>query len=162
MLRVLNSIAVPNPTYRIWDVALLSIPSWALAVTLHVLPLAFPEDNLNKLVKAAGGKIDPFFPALFAKICDKKDQTHIQPSKTIGNPQAGVVARAIYWVPRSPSDKVTKHAALKKFTKLSSYAPSVASIRSNASAIAGRIGTKVHGKVHVQWHDEIVSAQSNL
>merc|ERR1740133_950749 len=35
--------------------------------------LDITEDNLNKLVKAAGGKIDPFFPALFAKICDKKD-----------------------------------------------------------------------------------------
>merc|ERR1712129_19994 len=31
------------------------------------------EENINTLVKAAGGKIEPFFPALFAKICDGKD-----------------------------------------------------------------------------------------
>merc|ERR1711924_156074 len=31
------------------------------------------EDNLNKLIKAAGGKVDAFFPALFAKICADKD-----------------------------------------------------------------------------------------
>ena len=27
------------------------------------------QENLNKLIKAAGGKIDSFFPALFAKMC---------------------------------------------------------------------------------------------
>merc|ERR1711924_269766 len=31
------------------------------------------EDNLNKLIKAAGGKVEPFYPALFAKICGSKD-----------------------------------------------------------------------------------------
>ena len=31
------------------------------------------EESLNKLIKASGGKVEPFFPALFAKICDKKD-----------------------------------------------------------------------------------------
>merc|ERR1719456_896627 len=31
------------------------------------------EENLNALIKAAGGKVEPFFPALFAKICGSKD-----------------------------------------------------------------------------------------
>merc|ERR1719506_3399671 len=35
--------------------------------------LDITEDSLNKLIKAAGGKVDAFFPALFAKICDGKN-----------------------------------------------------------------------------------------
>merc|ERR1711924_460572 len=35
--------------------------------------LDITEENLNKLIKAAGGKVEPFFPALFAKICGSKD-----------------------------------------------------------------------------------------
>merc|ERR1719291_1274634 len=31
------------------------------------------EDGLNTLIKAAGGSIDSFFPALFAKMCSGKD-----------------------------------------------------------------------------------------
>merc|ERR1740117_1288441 len=35
--------------------------------------LDITEENLNKLIKASGGKVEPFFPALFAKICGSKD-----------------------------------------------------------------------------------------
>merc|ERR1719387_2624192 len=35
--------------------------------------LDITEENINKLIKAAGGKVDSFFPALFAKICEGKD-----------------------------------------------------------------------------------------
>mmetsp|Transcript_104914 Transcript_104914/g.197704 ORF Transcript_104914/g.197704 Transcript_104914/m.197704 type:complete len:122 (-) Transcript_104914:95-460(-) len=31
------------------------------------------DENINTLIKAAGGEIEPFFPALFAKICSTKD-----------------------------------------------------------------------------------------
>merc|ERR1719291_1412221 len=31
------------------------------------------EDGLNTLIKAAGGSIESFFPALFAKMCSGKD-----------------------------------------------------------------------------------------
>merc|ERR1719168_242175 len=31
------------------------------------------EENLTTLIKAAGGSIEPFFPALFAKMCSGKD-----------------------------------------------------------------------------------------
>jgi len=30
---------------------------------------AWSQENLNTLIKASGGKIDSFFPALFAKMC---------------------------------------------------------------------------------------------
>ena len=35
--------------------------------------LDITEEHLNKLIKASGGKVESFFPALFAKICDGKD-----------------------------------------------------------------------------------------
>eukprot|EP00928_Gymnodinium_smaydae_P052185 TRINITY_DN3596_c0_g2_i2.p1 TRINITY_DN3596_c0_g2~~TRINITY_DN3596_c0_g2_i2.p1 ORF type:complete len:119 (+),score=62.07 TRINITY_DN3596_c0_g2_i2:156-512(+) len=43
------------------------------AMILKDSELDITEDNLNKLIKAAGGSIDKFFPALFAKICQGKD-----------------------------------------------------------------------------------------
>ncbi len=43
------------------------------AMILKDSELEISEDNLNKLIKAAGGKIDSFFPSLFAKMCKGKD-----------------------------------------------------------------------------------------
>jgi len=35
--------------------------------------LDLSEDNINTLIKAAGGSIEPFFPSLFAKMLQGKD-----------------------------------------------------------------------------------------
>mmetsp|Transcript_155363 Transcript_155363/g.289909 ORF Transcript_155363/g.289909 Transcript_155363/m.289909 type:complete len:122 (+) Transcript_155363:98-463(+) len=35
--------------------------------------LDITDENINTLIKAAGGEIEPFFPALFAKIAASKD-----------------------------------------------------------------------------------------
>mmetsp|Transcript_58997 Transcript_58997/g.167409 ORF Transcript_58997/g.167409 Transcript_58997/m.167409 type:complete len:124 (-) Transcript_58997:128-499(-) len=43
------------------------------AMILKDSELDITEDNLNTLIKAAGGSIDSFFPALFAKMCQGKD-----------------------------------------------------------------------------------------
>eukprot|EP00928_Gymnodinium_smaydae_P033314 TRINITY_DN238_c0_g1_i1.p3 TRINITY_DN238_c0_g1~~TRINITY_DN238_c0_g1_i1.p3 ORF type:complete len:119 (-),score=65.39 TRINITY_DN238_c0_g1_i1:129-485(-) len=43
------------------------------AMILKDSELEITDDNINKLIKAAGGKIEPFFPTLFAKICAGKD-----------------------------------------------------------------------------------------
>ncbi|CAE7335332.1 unnamed protein product [Symbiodinium natans] len=43
------------------------------AMILKDSELDITEDNLNALIKAAGGSIDSFFPALFAKLCQGKD-----------------------------------------------------------------------------------------
>merc|ERR1719444_225378 len=43
------------------------------AMILQDSELDISEDNLNTLIKAAGGSIDSFFPALFAKMCGGKD-----------------------------------------------------------------------------------------
>merc|ERR1719468_1437861 len=43
------------------------------AMILKDSELDITEDSLNTLIKAAGGKIDSFFPALFAKMCQGKD-----------------------------------------------------------------------------------------
>eukprot|EP00928_Gymnodinium_smaydae_P033315 TRINITY_DN238_c0_g1_i2.p2 TRINITY_DN238_c0_g1~~TRINITY_DN238_c0_g1_i2.p2 ORF type:complete len:119 (-),score=60.12 TRINITY_DN238_c0_g1_i2:54-410(-) len=43
------------------------------AMILKDSELEITDDNINKLIKAAGGSIEPFFPALFAKICQGKD-----------------------------------------------------------------------------------------
>lgn len=43
------------------------------AMILKDSELEITEENLNTLIKASGGKIDSFFPALFAKMCQGKD-----------------------------------------------------------------------------------------
>eukprot|EP00933_Yihiella_yeosuensis_P036013 TRINITY_DN296_c1_g1_i3.p1 TRINITY_DN296_c1_g1~~TRINITY_DN296_c1_g1_i3.p1 ORF type:complete len:117 (-),score=56.59 TRINITY_DN296_c1_g1_i3:65-415(-) len=43
------------------------------AMILKDSELEVTEENLNTLIKAAGGKIDSFFPTLFAKMCQGKD-----------------------------------------------------------------------------------------
>eukprot|EP00933_Yihiella_yeosuensis_P019092 TRINITY_DN154_c0_g2_i4.p2 TRINITY_DN154_c0_g2~~TRINITY_DN154_c0_g2_i4.p2 ORF type:complete len:118 (-),score=59.21 TRINITY_DN154_c0_g2_i4:55-408(-) len=43
------------------------------AMILKDSELDITEENLNTLIKAAGGKIDSFFPTLFAKMCQGKD-----------------------------------------------------------------------------------------
>eukprot|EP00929_Paragymnodinium_shiwhaense_P117707 TRINITY_DN887_c1_g4_i1.p2 TRINITY_DN887_c1_g4~~TRINITY_DN887_c1_g4_i1.p2 ORF type:complete len:121 (-),score=66.88 TRINITY_DN887_c1_g4_i1:102-464(-) len=43
------------------------------ALILKDSELDISEENLNTLIKAAGGKIDAFFPSLFAKMCQGKD-----------------------------------------------------------------------------------------
>merc|ERR1719377_20551 len=43
------------------------------AMILQDSELDISEENLNTLIKAAGGSIEPFFPALFAKMCGKTD-----------------------------------------------------------------------------------------
>eukprot|EP00929_Paragymnodinium_shiwhaense_P117706 TRINITY_DN887_c1_g2_i1.p2 TRINITY_DN887_c1_g2~~TRINITY_DN887_c1_g2_i1.p2 ORF type:complete len:119 (-),score=67.62 TRINITY_DN887_c1_g2_i1:63-419(-) len=43
------------------------------AMILKDSELEVSEDSLNTLIKAAGGSIDSFFPALFAKMCQGKD-----------------------------------------------------------------------------------------
>merc|ERR1719197_988416 len=43
------------------------------AMILKDSELELTEDHINTLIKAAGGSIEPFFPALFAKICKGKD-----------------------------------------------------------------------------------------
>mmetsp|Transcript_89000 Transcript_89000/g.272548 ORF Transcript_89000/g.272548 Transcript_89000/m.272548 type:complete len:122 (-) Transcript_89000:56-421(-) len=43
------------------------------AMILKDAELDITEDSINTLVKAAGGSIEPFFPALFAKMCQGKD-----------------------------------------------------------------------------------------
>nr|ACU45095.1 60s acidic ribosomal protein p1 [Pfiesteria piscicida] len=53
--------------------------------------LDISEDNLNKLIKAAGGKIDSFFPALFAKMCQGKD---LEAMLKFGGGGGGVTAAA--------------------------------------------------------------------
>merc|ERR1719474_1111458 len=35
--------------------------------------LDISEESINTLIKSAGGAIEPFFPALFAKMCKGKD-----------------------------------------------------------------------------------------
>eukprot|EP00931_Biecheleriopsis_adriatica_P072120 TRINITY_DN4615_c0_g2_i1.p1 TRINITY_DN4615_c0_g2~~TRINITY_DN4615_c0_g2_i1.p1 ORF type:complete len:121 (+),score=58.24 TRINITY_DN4615_c0_g2_i1:69-431(+) len=43
------------------------------AMILKDSELEITEDNLNTLIKAAGGSIESFFPSLFAKMCQGKD-----------------------------------------------------------------------------------------
>ncbi|CAE7557435.1 unnamed protein product [Symbiodinium natans] len=43
------------------------------AMILKDSELDITEDSINSLIKAAGGSIDSFFPALFAKLCQGKD-----------------------------------------------------------------------------------------
>merc|ERR1719229_831106 len=43
------------------------------AMILKDSELDITEDNINTLIKASGGSIEPFFPALFAKMCQGKD-----------------------------------------------------------------------------------------
>eukprot|EP00929_Paragymnodinium_shiwhaense_P055188 TRINITY_DN2767_c0_g2_i1.p2 TRINITY_DN2767_c0_g2~~TRINITY_DN2767_c0_g2_i1.p2 ORF type:complete len:120 (-),score=73.78 TRINITY_DN2767_c0_g2_i1:27-386(-) len=43
------------------------------AMILKDSELDVSEENLNTLIKAAGGSIDAFFPSLFAKMCQGKD-----------------------------------------------------------------------------------------
>eukprot|EP00420_Gonyaulax_spinifera_P038098 CAMPEP_0197886014 /NCGR_PEP_ID=MMETSP1439-20131203/15804_1 /TAXON_ID=66791 /ORGANISM="Gonyaulax spinifera, Strain CCMP409" /LENGTH=110 /DNA_ID=CAMNT_0043505777 /DNA_START=80 /DNA_END=409 /DNA_ORIENTATION=+ len=43
------------------------------AMILKDSELDITEDNLNTLIKAAGGSVEAFFPSLFAKICKGKD-----------------------------------------------------------------------------------------
>mmetsp|Transcript_71337 Transcript_71337/g.167109 ORF Transcript_71337/g.167109 Transcript_71337/m.167109 type:complete len:120 (-) Transcript_71337:94-453(-) len=43
------------------------------AMILKDSELDITEANINTLIKAAGGSIDSFFPALFAKLCQGKD-----------------------------------------------------------------------------------------
>uniref|UniRef100_A0A7S4R0Q0 60S acidic ribosomal protein P1 n=1 Tax=Alexandrium monilatum TaxID=311494 RepID=A0A7S4R0Q0_9DINO len=43
------------------------------AMILKDSELEISEDNINTLVKAAGGEVDSFFASLFAKICKGKD-----------------------------------------------------------------------------------------
>merc|ERR1712187_283626 len=43
------------------------------AMILKDSDLDITEDNINTLIKAAGGSIEPFFPTLFAKIVKGKD-----------------------------------------------------------------------------------------
>jgi len=43
------------------------------AMILKDSDLEISEENINTLIKAAGGSIEPFFPALFAKMIQSKD-----------------------------------------------------------------------------------------
>eukprot|EP00440_Ansanella_granifera_P049775 gb/GFBE01053945.1/.p1 GENE.gb/GFBE01053945.1/~~gb/GFBE01053945.1/.p1 ORF type:complete len:121 (+),score=60.28 gb/GFBE01053945.1/:1-363(+) len=43
------------------------------AMILKDSELDITEENINTLIKAAGGSIESFFPALFAKMCQAKD-----------------------------------------------------------------------------------------
>eukprot|EP00933_Yihiella_yeosuensis_P031201 TRINITY_DN2474_c2_g1_i1.p1 TRINITY_DN2474_c2_g1~~TRINITY_DN2474_c2_g1_i1.p1 ORF type:complete len:118 (+),score=57.33 TRINITY_DN2474_c2_g1_i1:73-426(+) len=43
------------------------------AMILKDSEIDITEDNINKLIKASGGKIDSFFPTLFAKMCEGKE-----------------------------------------------------------------------------------------
>eukprot|EP00931_Biecheleriopsis_adriatica_P072116 TRINITY_DN4615_c0_g1_i4.p2 TRINITY_DN4615_c0_g1~~TRINITY_DN4615_c0_g1_i4.p2 ORF type:complete len:122 (+),score=54.02 TRINITY_DN4615_c0_g1_i4:72-437(+) len=43
------------------------------AMILKDSELEISEENLNTLIKAAGGSIESFFPSLFAKMCQGKD-----------------------------------------------------------------------------------------
>eukprot|EP00933_Yihiella_yeosuensis_P031531 TRINITY_DN250_c3_g2_i1.p2 TRINITY_DN250_c3_g2~~TRINITY_DN250_c3_g2_i1.p2 ORF type:complete len:119 (+),score=61.76 TRINITY_DN250_c3_g2_i1:101-457(+) len=43
------------------------------AMILKDSELEITEESLNTLIKASGGSIDSFFPALFAKMCKGKD-----------------------------------------------------------------------------------------
>merc|ERR1719436_92299 len=43
------------------------------AMILKDSDLDITEENINKLIKTAGGSVDAFFPALFAKILAGKD-----------------------------------------------------------------------------------------
>eukprot|EP00420_Gonyaulax_spinifera_P037420 CAMPEP_0197886262 /NCGR_PEP_ID=MMETSP1439-20131203/15933_1 /TAXON_ID=66791 /ORGANISM="Gonyaulax spinifera, Strain CCMP409" /LENGTH=111 /DNA_ID=CAMNT_0043506029 /DNA_START=61 /DNA_END=393 /DNA_ORIENTATION=+ len=43
------------------------------AMILKDSELDISEESLNTLIKASGGSVESFFPALFAKICKGKD-----------------------------------------------------------------------------------------
>ncbi|CAJ1355469.1 unnamed protein product [Effrenium voratum] len=43
------------------------------AMILKDSELDITEENINTLIKASGGSIDSFFPALFAKLCAGRD-----------------------------------------------------------------------------------------
>lgn len=43
------------------------------AMILQDSGLDITEESINTLIKTAGGSVEPFFPALFAKMCKGKD-----------------------------------------------------------------------------------------
>merc|ERR1719281_845180 len=56
--------------------------------------LDITEESLNTLISAAGGKIEPFFPALFAKMCAGKDISKMLVFGGGGGGGGGAVAAA--------------------------------------------------------------------
>eukprot|EP00930_Biecheleria_cincta_P028275 TRINITY_DN1971_c0_g1_i1.p1 TRINITY_DN1971_c0_g1~~TRINITY_DN1971_c0_g1_i1.p1 ORF type:complete len:121 (+),score=50.87 TRINITY_DN1971_c0_g1_i1:89-451(+) len=62
------------------------------AMILKDSELDISEDNINTLIKAAGGSIEPFFPSLFAKMCQGKDLEGMLKFGGGGGPGAGPAA----------------------------------------------------------------------
>uniref|UniRef100_A0A7S4R0P2 60S acidic ribosomal protein P1 n=1 Tax=Alexandrium monilatum TaxID=311494 RepID=A0A7S4R0P2_9DINO len=61
------------------------------AMILKDSELEISEDNINTLVKAAGGSVDGFFASLFAKVCRGKD---LDGMLTFGGGGGGVAVAA--------------------------------------------------------------------
>merc|ERR1719310_180591 len=59
------------------------------AMILKDSDLDISEENLTTLIKAAGGSIESFFPALFAKMCQGKDLDDFLKFGGGGAPAAG-------------------------------------------------------------------------
>eukprot|EP00931_Biecheleriopsis_adriatica_P051478 TRINITY_DN2985_c0_g1_i1.p1 TRINITY_DN2985_c0_g1~~TRINITY_DN2985_c0_g1_i1.p1 ORF type:complete len:121 (+),score=60.46 TRINITY_DN2985_c0_g1_i1:72-434(+) len=64
------------------------------AMILKDSELDISEENLNTLIKAAGGSIDSFFPSLFAKMCQGKDLDSMLKFGGGGGGGGGAVAAA--------------------------------------------------------------------
>eukprot|EP00931_Biecheleriopsis_adriatica_P072118 TRINITY_DN4615_c0_g1_i6.p1 TRINITY_DN4615_c0_g1~~TRINITY_DN4615_c0_g1_i6.p1 ORF type:complete len:121 (+),score=61.24 TRINITY_DN4615_c0_g1_i6:72-434(+) len=64
------------------------------AMILKDSELEISEENLNTLIKAAGGSIESFFPSLFAKMCQGKDLDSMLKFGGGGGGGGGAVAAA--------------------------------------------------------------------
>lgn len=59
------------------------------ALILHDGGAAITEDNISKLIAAAGGKVEPYWPKLFADLLEGKDVAEL-----LMNPGAGAAPAA--------------------------------------------------------------------
>merc|ERR1719152_957640 len=60
------------------------------AMILHDEQSDLSAENLNAVLKAAGAKVDAYWPAMFAKLCEKKSiGEYIEKAGTAGGAAAG-------------------------------------------------------------------------
>merc|ERR1712050_752169 len=62
------------------------------ALLLHDSELDISEDKLNKVIKASGNKVEPYWPGLFAKALDGQDIGKLLSNVGTGAPAAGGAA----------------------------------------------------------------------